>query len=69
MTEGPHRLTFRVRPAAGEIVTENNTRDALTDLSSLSSLATLGKTLGVSRCDALADLGGLLAEHENPSAF
>jgi len=24
MTEGPHRLTFRVRPAAGEIVTENN---------------------------------------------
>jgi len=24
MIEGPHRLTFRVRPAAGEIVTENN---------------------------------------------
>ena len=24
MTEGPHRLTFRVRPAEGEIVTENN---------------------------------------------
>lgn len=24
MSEGPHRLTFRVRPAAGEIVTENN---------------------------------------------
>jgi hypothetical protein len=24
MAEGPHRLTFRVRPAQGEIVTENN---------------------------------------------
>jgi hypothetical protein len=24
MSEGPHRLTFRVRPAEGEIVTENN---------------------------------------------